>query len=76
MGAWIETGTSLSTMKYEWSHPTWVRGLKLKLIATIAVAVASHPTWVRGLKRRKILPHLCTVGSHPTWVRGLKPVSQ
>ena len=33
------------------SHPTWVRGLKLKTQLSALTAVTSHPTWVRGLKR-------------------------
>ena len=32
------------------SHPTWVRGLKLKTQLSALTAVMSHPTWVRGLK--------------------------
>ena len=32
------------------SHPTWVRGLKLYLLAIIPAFLKSHPTWVRGLK--------------------------
>ena len=32
------------------SHPTWVRGLKLKDMFTSLVEGVSHPTWVRGLK--------------------------
>ena len=33
-----------------WSHPTWVRGLKLDLYQVFYNAKTSHPTWVRGLK--------------------------
>ena len=32
------------------SHPTWVRGLKLPLLACYKAYFESHPTWVRGLK--------------------------
>ena len=29
VGAWIETGTKYDVYGSAWSHPTWVRGLKL-----------------------------------------------
>ena len=32
------------------SHPTWVRGLKLYILAHLVDVFSSHPTWVRGLK--------------------------
>ena len=32
------------------SHPTWVRGLKLKPLSQSFDTYESHPTWVRGLK--------------------------
>ena len=37
-------------MKDDGSHPTWVRGLKLKDLASQIIFMPSHPTWVRGLK--------------------------
>ena len=33
MGAWIETGWRTLRPSYLWSHPSWVRGLKLVLQA-------------------------------------------
>ena len=52
VGAWIETpATTRSSWQPTWSHPTWVRGLKLVAICSAIVAFLSHPTWVRGLKR-------------------------
>ena len=33
------------------SHPTWVRGLKLKIEKSNDKLSKSHPTWVRGLKQ-------------------------
>ena len=33
------------------SHPTWVRGLKLRFSMYTIYGVKSHPTWVRGLKQ-------------------------
>ena len=33
------------------SHPSWVCGLKLVLMASLLVAGMSHPSWVCGLKR-------------------------
>ena len=32
VGAWIETGRQPLAFRYERSHPTWVRGLKLQQI--------------------------------------------
>ena len=32
------------------SHPTWVCGLKLPLLAYQKIYYESHPTWVCGLK--------------------------
>ena len=32
------------------SHPTWVRGLKLRPWLSAPCLARSHPTWVRGLK--------------------------
>ena len=32
------------------SHPTWVRGLKLRDSSIVHELKWSHPTWVRGLK--------------------------
>ena len=29
VGAWIETNVHLLDSEYPWSHPLWVRGLKL-----------------------------------------------
>ena len=34
------------------SHPTWVRGLKLRAVQHLDGQHQSHPTWVRGLKFR------------------------
>ena len=53
VGAWIETwpgktGTSIGSRQ---SHPVWVRGLKLGVLARIPLIYLSHPVWVRGLKR-------------------------
>ena len=28
VGAWIETSAAVRGIRYAWSHPTWVRGLK------------------------------------------------
>ena len=32
VGAWIETERKKGSERSKWSHPTWVRGLKLKAI--------------------------------------------
>ena len=36
------------------SHPTRVRGLKLKMERLVQNDIKSHPTRVRGLKRSKM----------------------
>ena len=56
VGAWIETDIKVSTRQLVRSHPTWVRGLKLKLRPILNVLVLSHPTWVRGLKHLQLPP--------------------
>ena len=33
-----------------WSHPVWVRGLKLLSLSSAKGSEKSHPVWVRGLK--------------------------
>ena len=50
VGAWIETTSSMSYIRGNTSHPTWVRGLKPVLSVLLLKLVRSHPTWVRGLK--------------------------
>ena len=50
VGAWIETQCPQGTCKSSWSHPTWVRGLKLNWKSATMKRQLSHPTWVRGLK--------------------------
>ena len=52
VGAWIETVARSRWLCRHSSHPTWVRGLKLKYADELDSAVKSHPTWVRGLKLR------------------------
>ena len=50
VGAWIETYYDHEEGFFLTSHPTWVRGLKLRLFASPLGYDRSHPTWVRGLK--------------------------
>ena len=50
MGAWIETDQASQKSLIEASHPTWVRGLKLAVLASLHPNDMSHHTWVRGLK--------------------------
>ena len=57
------------------SHPTWVRGLKLRNIRTIFNKAMSHPTWVRGLKflAGKIRPEDWDVAPHVgAWIEIVK----
>ena len=50
MGAWIEITTGDAELVDTRSHPTWVRGLKLRSPVNCWIGNTSHPTWVRGLK--------------------------
>ena len=50
VGAWIETQQVARLKAAGLSHPMWVRGLKLPILMTLVVNLASHPMWVRGLK--------------------------
>ena len=54
------------------SHPTRVRGLKLRFERKVLKLIRSHPTRVRGLKSCKHNQRDTTGRSHPTRVRGLK----
>ena len=74
MGAWIETKVAARSALTVLSHPTWVRGLKLRDTPEVARDIRSHPTWVRGLKPTISEYISTTIKSHPTWVRGLKHV--
>ena len=74
MGAWIETSLITSILLRLWSHPTWVRGLKLFIMANENTAALVAPyvgAWIEtfsdGFTPAQPL-------SHPTWVRGLKHV--
>ena len=51
VGAWIETLSPNGYMRAKSvSHPTWVRGLKLRRLYLAIRYSQSHPTWVRRLK--------------------------
>ena len=75
MGAWIETLLSVVSVLPVWSHPMWVRGLKLQGSQYHTKRARSHPMWVRGLKLRQYVPQAGGTQSHPMWVRGLKQLS-
>ena len=52
-GAWIEILSVVHETVYgSVSHPTRVRGLKLKNIPPKTISLKSHPTRVRGLKSK------------------------
>ena len=54
------------------SHPSWVCGLKLKVMLSSLIAFASHPSWVCGLKPQAEENDTWNLTSHPSWVCGLK----
>ncbi len=72
VGAWIETPLNVNSKIILWSHPMWVRGLKLDSVKTFFNQHLSHPMWVRGLKPQYIKIVVNARESHPMWVRGLK----
>ena len=51
VGAWIETILKENLQPMIESHPSWVRGLKLRTLHKSLQIVVSHPSWVRGLKQ-------------------------
>ena len=72
VGAWIETMVEDDACTVDWSHPSWVRGLKPMEYYFKLVQIKSHPSWVRGLKLAYPIGIKRGGGSHPSWVRGLK----
>ena len=72
VGAWIETMSEYALSVKEWSHPSWVRGLKpdsryyggslLRVAPLVGAWIETH--WLST--PCYYLP------SHPSWVRGLK----
>ncbi len=73
MGAWIEIINDVIKPSFVLSHPTWVRGLKLRDRHDHLpfVHVAPHMgAWIEITLFCVNFTNL--LGSHPTWVRGLK----
>ncbi len=73
VGAWIEISEPIGEANLEPSHPTWVRGLKSKIVDKLALACSVAPhvgAWIEIFSR--IVPKGEDRLSHPTWVRGLK----
>ena len=54
VGAWIETPCRGRRLPDRWSHPMWVRGLKLHVVSQEQTSATSHPMWVRGLKHYRL----------------------
>ena len=52
VGVWIETSESVNNKICQWSHPSWVCGLKRLYGNHYNAALGSHPSWVCGLKLR------------------------
>ena len=50
VGAWIETASKQRVVRFDRSHPMWVRGLKPPFHRCFVRRLLSHPMWVRGLK--------------------------
>ena len=52
VGAWIETGTGCFGKSMCWSHPTWVRGLKLSFVTPLSYLHSVAPyvgAWIETL---------------------------
>ncbi len=60
-------------MKKPWSHPMWVRGLKLSNPVITTTRKKSHPMWVRGLKLvvRHAERHLSVAPYVGAWIETL-----
>ena len=43
VGAWIETSNFETFMKSYWSHPMWVRGLKLMVLLLMVLLLSRTP---------------------------------
>ena len=72
MGAWIEILVAESPAVVASSHPTWVRGLKFKVVISVKTFdfVAPHVgAWIEIYIESL---WISATRSHPTWVRGLK----
>ena len=55
------------------SHPTWVRGLKLRFVRhfdSLKYVAPYVGAWIETYATKEKLTH--GYESHPTWVRGLK----
>ena len=63
---------SRSLLKGGESHPSRVRGLKLKYLIYKLKPPESHPSRVRGLKLKAQTIYIRSRSSHPSRVRGLK----
>ena len=75
VGAWIETDTTTSGMTaIIRSHPTWVRGLKRKVVGICIAEGVIAPYVGAWIETDVITYSVRNNESHPTWVRGLKLV--
>ena len=73
VGAWIETPYDLNKKFSVLSHPTWVRGLKQKIMESDRKKKYVAPyvgAWIETLM--VAIADIMLSASHPTWVRGLK----
>ena len=64
--------TSIKFFTLHTSHPSWVCGLKLAIVARSWALLMSHPSWVCGLKQIQGEGTAHHSKSHPSWVCGLK----
>ena len=72
VGVWIETSYRYFFFISLWSHPSWVCGLKQKMLRMAELIRESHPSWVCGLKPHQYSFANGALPSHPSWVCGLK----
>ena len=71
-GAWIEIARTLSTPRWNPSHPTGVRGLKYHQQRDYRDNRQVAPHWGAWIEMSRWLPNARAQPSHPTGVRGLK----
>ena len=71
-GAGMEIGVADLWSGRSWSHPVWVRGLKLSVARYYLQKKVVAPrvgAWIETIME---LPYYNPTLSHPVWVRGLK----
>ena len=72
VGAWIETLSASQKSAYRESHPSWVRGLKLRHRYHHRLELRVAPLVGAWIETSGYKIEVKMMSSHPSWVRGLK----